>query len=88
MQEPQQRILGNQRAHWMQPGPTVNADGGQEPKPDAELVEQPVAGLGQVGPQAPELRPGQHRCTLWHPDPGRQGWAAAGRASPDRQHLV
>ena len=48
VQEPQQRILGDQRAHWMQPGPTVSADGRQEPKPDAELVEQPVAGLGQL----------------------------------------
>ena len=51
---------------------------------DAELVQQPAAGLGQVGPQALELRPGHHGATLWHPDPGRQGWAAVGRASPDR----
>ena len=33
VQEPQQRILGNQRAHWMQPGTTVSADGRQEPSP-------------------------------------------------------
>jgi hypothetical protein len=49
----------------MQPGPTVNADG-EEPKADAELVEQPVAGLGHVGSQAPELRPGHHGGTLGH----------------------
>ena len=60
--------LSDQRAHRMQPGTAVRADGGQEPKPDAEPVVQPAAGLGQVGPGACEFGPGQHGCTLWHPD--------------------
>ena len=50
----------------MQPGAAVGADGGQEPEPDAELVQQSAAGLGQVGPAALELPPGQHGRTLRH----------------------
>jgi hypothetical protein len=56
----------------MQPRATVGADGGQKPKTDAELVQQPAAGLGQVGPEPLELIPGQHWCTLRHPSLGRQ----------------
>jgi len=41
-------------------------DGGQERQADPELVEQPSAGLGQVGAQALELVPGHHGRPGWH----------------------
>jgi hypothetical protein len=49
----------------MQPRTAVGADGRQEPKPDAELLQQPTASVCQVRPGVGELGPGQHRSTLW-----------------------
>jgi hypothetical protein len=68
LKEAQQCVVGHQRAHRMQPGTAVGAHGGQEGQPDAELVQQPVAGLGQVRPDTLEFSPPKHGRTLWHPD--------------------
>ena len=59
LEEPDQGVADEQRADRVQPGGAVGPDGGQEGQADPELVQQPPAGLGQVGAESPELAPWQ-----------------------------
>ena len=52
--------LGEDRAHRVQPGPTVRSRRGEEAQSDTELVEQLPPRFRQIGVESGELAPGLH----------------------------
>lgn len=58
--EREQPSVVHDRAHRVHPRPTVGPHRGQHAEPHTELVQQAVAGLGQVGPAIAQLTPGSH----------------------------